>query len=42
MTHLIENDTDKKCQDSAPFQLLYLLPAAHGQDVGDRSAPGPD
>lgn len=32
MTHLIENDTDqkkKKNQDSAPFQCLCLLPAAH-------------
>lgn len=40
MTHLIENDTDKKNQDSAPFQRLYLLPAAHSWDAGDRPALG--
>lgn len=44
MTHLIENDTDqkkKKNQDSAPFQRLNLLPAAHAGMRG-QVCPGPD
>lgn len=45
MTRLIENDTDpkkkKKNQDSAPFQRLYLPPAAHA-GMRWQLCPGPD
>lgn len=38
MTHLIENDTDKKNSGLSPLQCLHLLPAAHGRDADDGSA----